>query len=102
MEGADGHDERFAIERNQRRERQPLFVVQPRDTDLPLVGKGRRGGGLVQFTYLRRSQWRCIASINRNFQGRMGSSQSEVYLASPATVAASAIRGKIVDPREVM
>jgi len=44
---------------------------------------------------------RCIASSNRNFKGRMGSTDSEVYLASPATVAASAVAGRIVDPREV-
>jgi len=42
---------------------------------------------------------RCIASINRNFQGRMGSPESEVYLGSPATVAASALEGVIADPR---
>ncbi len=42
----------------------------------------------------------CIASINRNFRGRMGDSESKVYLASPATVAASAIAGKIADPRK--
>jgi 3-isopropylmalate/(R)-2-methylmalate dehydratase large subunit len=40
---------------------------------------------------------RCISSTNRNFVGRMGSPESEVYLASPATVAASAIAGKIVN-----
>ena len=41
----------------------------------------------------------CIASINRNFKGRMGSPESRVFLASPATVAASAIEGQIADPR---
>ena len=44
---------------------------------------------------------RCIASINRNFKGRMGSETAEVYLSSPQVVAASAITGKIMDPRGI-
>jgi homoaconitate hydratase family protein len=43
----------------------------------------------------------CISSTNRNFRGRMGSIDSELYLASPATVAASAVAGRIADPREM-
>ncbi len=44
----------------------------------------------------------CIASTARNFKGRMGAADSRVYLASPYSVAAAAVAGRIVDPRELL
>jgi 3-isopropylmalate/(R)-2-methylmalate dehydratase large subunit len=44
----------------------------------------------------------CLTASTRNFKGRMGSPDAEIYMASSATVAASAVAGRICDPRDVL
>jgi 3-isopropylmalate/(R)-2-methylmalate dehydratase large subunit len=57
------------------------------------------GGPVDTFGRINKPGINCISATNRNFPGRMGDKESKVFLASPMTVAASAIAGKIVDPR---
>ncbi len=60
------------------------------------------GGPVDTFGRINQAGLKCISATNRNFPGRMGDKESQVFLASPATVAASAIAGRIVDPREYL
>jgi 3-isopropylmalate/(R)-2-methylmalate dehydratase large subunit len=59
-------------------------------------------GGPVDTFGRMNSPMKCISATNRNFPGRMGHKESQVFLASPVTVAASALTGMITDPRDFM
>jgi 3-isopropylmalate/(R)-2-methylmalate dehydratase large subunit len=59
-------------------------------------------GGPVDTFGRMNTPLKCISATNRNFPGRMGHKESQVFLASPSTVAASAITGMITDPRDYL
>ena len=60
------------------------------------------GGPVDTFGRMNEGGQKCISATNRNFPGRMGSKESEIYLASPVTVAASALAGHVADPRDYL
>ncbi len=75
-------------------------ILQDADCEVHASGCGAcLGGPPDTFGRLQKTEV-CISTTNRNFPGRMGSKQAAVYLASPLTVAASALTGHITDPRE--
>jgi 3-isopropylmalate/(R)-2-methylmalate dehydratase large subunit len=76
-------------------------VLADADCRIGPSGCGACLGGPVDTFGRLQSTEVCISTTNRNFPGRMGHQQARVYLASPLTVAASAVTGVITDPRDL-
>ena len=77
------------------------FMGVPKTIDNDLMVTDHTPGYGSAAKYIAEGE-RCVSTTNRNFVGRMGHVDSEVYLASPAVAAASAITGKISGPKDVM
>src|SRR5438874_4996560 len=84
------------------RERNEKFVYEQTVQMTENAGCAACLGGPVDTFGRMNAPLKCISATNRNFPGRMGHKEAQVFLASPATVAASALTGKITDPREFL
>ncbi len=80
----------------------PAFAASVRPGDVLVAGKNFGCGSCCGTCgAIPGAGVNVVSTANRNFRGRMGNAEAAIYLASPATCAASAVRGRIADPREI-